>query len=416
MTQTQHYDVVIIGGGLVGISLALALARLPQPPRIALVEAHDYQHLPPPGFDARTVALSYSSRQIFTGLGLWSAIEAAGVAPIRTIHISDRGHPGTTRLSAAEQGVDALGYVVENRILGQTLLAALQQQTTVTMLTSAKVTAVTLHGEAAEVVLAMPSTSLTIQTSLVVAADGTQSFVRDFFSVKTWRMDYQQQAVIANLAMDKPHQEIAYERFTATGPMALLPLPGFADTPNRYGLVWTVPQSQVAEVLAMDDTTFLQAIRSRFGERVDGFGRVGARSAYPLGMMQIREHVRSRLAIIGNAAHTLHPVAGQGFNLGLRDVAALAQVIRDARARTADIGALTELEHYAQWRKRDQWQTMLFTDGMVRAFSTDFSPVVLARNVALLAMEVFSPLRKRVAHQAMGYIGRSSLLARGLEL
>jgi 2-octaprenyl-6-methoxyphenol hydroxylase len=415
MTQTQHFDVVIIGGGLVGISLALALGRMAHPPRVALIEAHDFQHLPPPGFDARTVALSYSSRQIFTGLELWSAITTAGVAPIHTIHISDRGHPGTTRLAASEQGVEALGYVVENHVLGQTLLSALQQRPALSLLAPAKVTGLDLQGAQARIALDHHA-SKSITASLVVAADGTHSFVREFLDVKTWQRDYLQQAVIANLAMDRPHQGMAYERFTANGPMALLPLPGFADTPYRYGLVWTVPQAQVASVLAWDDTTFARELQQRFGDRPGRFVRIGTRSAYPLGMMQIREHVRSRLAFIGNAAHTLHPVAGQGFNLGLRDVAALAQVIRDARARAADIGALSELEHYARWRKRDQWQTMLFTDSMVRAFSTDFLPLVLARNAGLLAMELFTPLRKRIAHQAMGYIGKASLLARGLGL
>lgn len=415
MTQQQHYDVVIIGGGLVGISLALALGRLPVPPRVALIEAHDYQHLPPPGFDSRTVALSYSSRQIFAGLSLWPTIAAAGVAPIHTIHISDRGHPGMTRLSAVEQGVDALGYVVENRVLGKTLFDALQQRSEIRLFAPARVTGLDLHGTQAQIVLEHHDTE-TITANLVVAADGTQSFVREFLDVKTWQRDYQQQAVIANLAMDRPHQGIAYERFTANGPMALLPLPGFADSPHRYGLVWTVPQSQVADVLQLDDAAFTDELQQRFGERPGHFLRIGTRSAYPLGMMQIREHVRPRLAFIGNAAHTMHPVAGQGFNLGLRDVAALAQVIRDARGRKADIGSLAELQHYASWRKRDQWQTMLFTDSMVRAFSTDFPPMVLARNAGLLAMELFTPLRKRIAHHAMGYIGKASLLARGLGL
>ncbi|MBI3563235.1 MAG: 2-octaprenyl-6-methoxyphenyl hydroxylase [Gammaproteobacteria bacterium] len=415
--DTPHYDVVIIGGGLVGISLALALSQMRPQPRVALVEAHDYQRLPPPGFDSRTVALSYSSRQIFTGLKLWNDIAAAGVAPIHTIHISDRGHPGVTRLSALEQGVDALGYVVENRVLGQVLWHALQANTHsgVSIYTPAQVTGLVFLPDQVRIALQHHDTSV-LSASLVVAADGTQSFVRQVLKVKHWQREYQQQAIIANLAVDTPHRAIAYERFHTTGPMALLPLPAYGDNPHRYSLVWTLPQSQVETVLAWDDAKFLHHLQDQFGTRAGRFEYLGKRQAYSLTMIQLREHVRPRLAFIGNAAHTLHPVAGQGFNLGLRDVAALAQVIRDAYTRQADIGAYAELQQYARWRRRDQWQTLVFTDTLVRAFSTDFLPMVVARNAGLMALQLCTPLRKRVAQQAMGYIGRASLLARGLGL
>ncbi len=339
-----------------------------------------------------------------------------GCAPIQIIHISDQGHPGMTRLSAQEQGVDALGYVVENRVLGQTLLAALQQVAHVTMIAPAQVLAVKVTANQASVEIDTAGSMRILTTSLVVAADGTQSFVRDHLGVKTWSLDYHQQAIIANVACDQSHHGNAYERFTKTAPMALLPLAGFAATPHRYGLVWSAPQAQVETILAWDDATFLQKLQQQFGDRAGRFIRVGKRSAYPLGMMQIREHIRPRVAFIGNAAHTLHPVAGQGFNLGLRDVAALAQIIRDAMQQQADIGAQASLEHYATWRRRDQLQTAAFTDGLVRFFSSDRLPLVLARNAAMFALELFTPLRKRVARQAMGYIGKSSLLARGLDL
>jgi 2-octaprenyl-6-methoxyphenol hydroxylase len=410
------YDVVIVGGGMVGISLAIALARMTPAPRVALIEAQDYNKQLPAGFDARTIALSYSSRQIFDALGLWPSLVEQGITPIRTIHISDRGHAGLTHLQADEQGVEALGYVVENRILGQQLLQALQEQSRVDVIAPAELQAMSLGSAYAELRGIQDGKPLDVRARLVVAADGTQSFVRQYVGVEQHHWDYKQAAVIANVACDQPHRNIAYERFTSRGPMALLPLNGIDETPNRYGLVWTVAADQVDTVMAMNDEQVAQRLREYFGSRVGDFIRIGQRHSYPLGHTQIREHVRHRLAFIGNAAHTLHPVAGQGFNLGLRDVAALAQVIREAMQSQQDPGDLARLQAYAQWRRRDLIQTSLFTDSLVRVFSTDFLPLVVARNVGLFALECFAPLRKRLTRHAMGYVGRASRLARGLGL
>ena len=410
------YDIAIVGGGMVGISLALALGQMTPAPRVVLIEAQDYSKQLPPSFDSRTIALSYSSRQIFDALHLWQALVAQGVTPIQTIHISDRGHAGITHLQASEQQVEALGYVIENRILGQVLYQALQAMTQVHVLASAELQAMSLGSEVAELRGVQQGKPLDIRAKLVVAADGTQSFVRQYLGVAQRHWDYRQSAVIANVACDQPHKNIAYERFTSTGPMALLPLSALADTPHRYGLVWTVPTVQTDAVLQLSDTEFAARLRRLFGSRAGKFIRIGQRHAYPLGHTQIQEHVRQRLAFIGNAAHTLHPVAGQGFNLGLRDVAALAQVIREALINDRDPGELQALQAYARWRRRDLIQTSLFTDSLVRVFSTDFLPLVVARNVGLFAMECFAPLRKRLTRHAMGYVGRASLLARGLGL
>lgn len=416
MMQTSDYDIAIVGGGLVGMSLAIALGQIDPAPRVILIEAHDYTHQPPPGFDSRTIALSYSSQQIFNGLQLWQALCEAGVTPIETIHISDRGHPGMTHLTAREQHVEALGYVVENRVMGETLYARLRQMSHVTLYTCAELQDVAIQPAQARLAGMQAGTPFTITCKLVVAADGTQSFVRRHLGIAQQQRDYHQSAVIANVATDMPHNNIAYERFTDSGPMALLPLNGMADAPYRYGLVWTVPQGQVDAVMQFDDREFGEQLQQRFGRRAGRFVRIGQRYAYPLGLTQIREHVRERLAFIGNAAHTLHPVAGQGFNLGLRDVAALSQVIADARAVQQDPGELQRLQAYANWRRKDLLTTAVFTDTLVRVFSNDFLPLVLARNAGLLAMDLFAPLRKRLTRHAMGYIGRASLLARGLRL
>ncbi len=410
------YDIAIVGGGMVGISLAIALGQMTPAPRVVLIEAQDYTKQLPPSFDARTIALSYSSRQIFDALNLWQPLVEQGITPIKTIHISDRGHAGITHLQASEQQVEALGYVVENRILGQALYQALQTLTQVTVLAPAELQAMTYGSDCAELRGMYDGKPLTIRTRLVVAADGTQSFVRQYLGVEQRHWDYRQSAVIANVACDQAHHNIAYERFTSTGPMALLPLSGIDDTPHRYGLVWTVPTNHCESILQLNGDEVAKKLQQHFGTRAGHFIRIGQRHAYPLGHTQIREHVRHRLAFIGNAAHTLHPVAGQGFNLGLRDVAALAQVIREALIAEQDPGDLGRLQAYAQWRRRDLIQTSLFTDSLVRVFSTDFLPLVVARNVGLIAMECFAPLRKRLTRHAMGYVGRASMLARGLGL
>lgn len=422
MSDESEFDITIVGGGLVGISLACALGQLKPAPKVALIEAHDYSSLPPPGFDSRTVALSFSSKQIFDALNLWSSMKEH-VTPIKTIHISDRGHPGMTKLHAQEQAVDALGYVVESRALGETLFAAMREASHITMFAPARVTELDVEETIASLELDidygdidMDDGAKTITSKLIVAADGTDSFVRQHLNISQRVWDYKQSAVIANVATSKPHNNIAYERFTDSGPMALLPLASFEADANRYGLVWTVPTVNTDQVLEMDDEAFAKALAERFGRRVGEFVRVGKRTAYPLGLTHVAEHIRHRLAFIGNAAHTLHPVAGQGFNLGLRDVAALVEVIKHARSNGSDIGDLNTLREYAQWRSKDHTTTMAFTDALVRIFSNNFGPLVVARNAGLVAMEMFAPLRKRLTRHAMGYIGKASMLARGLEL
>ena len=414
MSRKNEYDIAIVGGGLVGISLAYALGKLDPAPKVILIEAYDYASLPPPSFDSRTVALSYSSRQIFSALGLWSAI-AEQACPISTIHISDRGHPGMTRLRAEEQNAQALGYVVENRVLGQSLFKTLPDVNGLEIIAPATVTGINNEADTSAILnVDVKGVTAELSAKLIIAADGTESFVRQSLGITQRHWDYHQSAVIANLALDKAHHNIAYERFTQSGPMALLPLVSFDQDQHRYGLVWTVPQQNTEQVMQFDDLAFARELEKRFGRRIGKITRVGERASYPLGLTHISEHVQHRLAFIGNAAHTLHPVAGQGFNLGLRDVAAIVEVIKTAIANKQDIGELSVLNEYARWRSKDHTTTMMFTDALVRVFSNNFPP--LARNAGLMAMELFAPLRKRLTRHAMGYVGKASLLARGLGL
>ncbi len=411
---STSYDVIIVGGGMVGASLACALADTPL--RIAVVEARPFDSQRQPSFDARTVALAYGSRQIFEAMGVWHAIEALGVTPIRQIYVSDRGHPGSTHLDAAQQGVDAMGYVVETRILGQVLGQQLARQDNVMLHCPARVREVGFSQAQAAVTIEMDGEIRELTTALVVAADGGDSFLRNNSRIETFTLDYQQCALISNVAVDRPHCNIAYERFTETGPMALLPSRDADGNDNVFALVWTVQPEQVDEMLNWDEATFLSRLQQRFGDRAGKFVCTSARHVYPLKFLQTREHVRPHLAVIGNAAHTLHPVAGQGFNLGLRDVAVLAQVLVDGLAEGEALGDIRLLRKYAEWRKRDHLQTSLATDSLVRLFSNNFLPIAIARNIGLTLLDILPPAKKLLLRHAMGYIGKLPRLARGLRL
>ncbi len=417
--QTQTgFDVIIVGGGLVGASLACALAsaNLNSSLNIAVIENYEFDDTQQPSFDSRTVALSYSSKEIFNSLGLWKAIEDLGACAIKEIHISDRGHLGLSHLRAAEQGADALGFVVENQYLGVALHQRIKTLGNIHLFCPAVVNTFSLNANSAEVEITSEGKLLTLKAKLLVAADGGQSFIREQANVQTTAVDYKQTAIITNIACDKPHNNIAYERFTDSGPLALLPLNDSADVNNRYSLVWTLKNNQLEHYLALDDASFLVALQQRFGDRAGNFIKTGKRVSYPLSLMRTQETVRARLAIIGNAAHLVHPVAGQGFNLGLRDVASLAQIIVDAQQQQNDIGDLYYLQQYASWRQRDLMQTTLTTDSLVHLFTTQFPPVVVARNMALLALDMFPGLKKQIGRQAMGFVGKATRLARGLPL
>ncbi len=407
--QTQNdFDVLIVGGGMVGASLAIALRD--QPLRIGMIEAVAWQVEDQPGYDDRTIALAWGSRRIFESMGVWQAMTPDATA-IKTIHVSDQGHFGFTRLDARQQQVEALGYVITARSIGKVLTQQLAKQANVTLISPATVTNIDFSNTCTTVTVDQEGQSRQYTSSLLVGADGVQSTVRELLSIETTINDYGQTAIIANLTTEKAHNHIAFERFTRTGPMALLPL-----DKNRCALVWTVETSQVDEVMSLDDDAFLQAVQKRFGYRLGKLLKVGKRDAYPLCLVRAQEQVRERLALVGNAAHTLHPVGGQGFNLGLRDVATLAQVIVEAMQMEKDIGHLPILNHYADWRMNDHDRVINFTDNLVKLFSNDSLLLSFARNIGLLAADVLPPVKKALLRRTMGIHGYLPRLARGLSL
>ena len=408
MTQPD-YDVLIIGGGLIGASLACALSG--QDLRIGLVEAAPLTVSQHPSYDDRTLALAQGTRRIFQTLGLWDTL-ASTATPIRQIHISERGSPGIAHLDSREEGVDALGYVAEARRIGAALLAKLPKLSGVELLCPARLERVIIEPEAACAIIRLrEERTVEFRARLLVAADGANSPVREQLGIPALRWEYGQQAVIANVTPTLPHDNVAYERFTADGPVALLPM-----SENRCAVVCTVNEAEVSAVMALDDAGFLAFLHKRFGDRLGPFLRVGRRQAYPLFLLKAREHARSRVAIIGNAAHTLHPIAGQGFNLGIRDVAALAEVIAKAWRGGEDIGDLKVLNRYADWRRWDQRQTIAFTDALNRLFANPLLPVRAVRNLGLLAFDLLPPAKHWFTRQAMGLDGRLPKLARGLAL
>ena len=408
MKTSIQYDLIIVGGGMVGASLAISLAG--RGLRLALVEAYTPGADSQPSYDDRAIALAYGTRRIFEAIGVWPKLGKLA-EPIRDIHVSDRGHFGQTRLTAADEGVPALGHVVTARELGRVLLKKMAEDGALDVIAPARVISFDDQGELVRVEVEREGLMISLECSLLVAADGGNSAIREQLDVPVQRWQYGQSAVVTNITPAQPHHNVAYERFTDSGPLALLPM-----SEGRCALVWTVRDEQLQSVLALDDAAFLAALQERFGFRLGRFRRVGTRAAYPLSLLRARESVRGRVAVIGNAAHTLHPIAGQGFNLGIRDVAALAEVVDDAFAAGRDIGAARTLALYQGWRVAEQRNVALATDGLARLFSNPLGVVRLGRNLGLLAMEFLPGAKHPLARAAMGMLGRQPRLARGVPL
>ena len=404
----EHYDIVIIGGGLVGASFAcgLAQAMVGRGVRILVTEAIESLQASP-SFDARTTALSYGSQQIYKALGLWDEL-APYATEIEKIHVSDRGHFGAVRIDREEMGVEALGYVVENRHLGLVLTAALEQAEAVDYLCPARISALTPteQGYTAQVRGADDTVS-TIQADLVVLADGGKSSLSQSLGITSAVTQYEQSAIIANVAFADPHEGVAYERFTDSGPVAVLPLSTLAGE-NRGALIWTVAIDEAAAIVALPEEEFLSRLQARFGHRLGVFTKCGARATYPLSLTVAREQIRPGLVLLGNVAHSLHPVAGQGLNLALRDAQALAESLAHAQQRQVALGEMAVLQEYVKRQQRDQDATIDFSHYMTRLFSSNHLALVWARKFGLFSIDLIPVFKQGFARQAMGLAERAA--------
>lgn len=406
--MAPDYDLLIAGAGPVGSSLALALAS--QSLRIGIIEAAPPTAGEQSNFDTRAIALAFGSRRILEGIDCWSAI-APQITPIRHIHVSSRGHFGVTRLEAAQASLPALGYVVAMRVLGQTVYQKLKELTRVELICPASVVNMTTEATRIQVQIASKGHIRTLSARLLVAADGAHSLVRQLLQIPIRRKDYGQTAIITNVATERPHQYTAFERFTDTGPLALLPL-----NEGRSNVIWTVRNTQAPYLTAINDQDFLSQLQQRFGWRLGRFIHTSKRYAYPLQLLRAQQQIAHRAVLIGNAAHGLHPVAGQGFNLGLRDVAVLAQILADAHKADRDLGIQDTLSAYVQWRYWDQRLITGFTDTLVHLFSNDYPLLSLGRGLGLTAVDLIPPIKQLLVRQTTGLRGRQPRLTRGLSL
>ena len=396
---------------MIGTSLGLALAPLKL--KIAVVEAVARGAEQQPSFDDRSTALSRSSQRMFEAMGLWPDIVAAST-PIKSIHVSDKGRFGFSHIDAVQQKVEALGYVVINRVLGQVLQDALKEVEGLDLICPGTITAVETSDNHIEVAVDEAARSRSLSCRLLVAADGANSAVRDMIGISASRVDYEQWAVIGNVLPSMAPDNRAFERFTETGPVAMLPV-----AENRAGFVWMLSPDSAKNMLSLTDAEFTKQLQETFGYRLGRFSKVGKRAAYPLALTKANGLIARRSVVVGNAAHGLHPVAAQGFNLGMRDVAALCDCIADARieqSESFDCGNPAILENYADWRRDDQDKVVRFTDGIVRLFGDTRPPVRALRNLGMLAFDMIPGVRKAFARHTMGLAGRLPRLSRGVPL
>ncbi|WP_049780838.1 2-octaprenyl-6-methoxyphenyl hydroxylase [Hahella chejuensis] len=406
--MTRHYDIVIVGGGLVGATLALALQQSSRRRfQVALVEAHSLQTSSEgpftPSFDVRSTALSHGSRLLYERMGVWSAM-APYAGGISAIHVSEQGKWGATRLQAREQGLDAFGYVVPNAAIGRSLVASLEGWADLTVLTPAEAVSAESCPEGMRVSLREGERERDIVGRLLVLADGGRSSLAEGFGIASRHEDYGQHALVVNVSLSRSHDNIAYERFIDGGAVAFLPLASEGN--DRMAVVWTVPSNRLQGLLSLNKAGFAEALQSQIGYRIGRIVQVGDINHYPLTLQTAQEQVREGLVLLGNSAHTLHPVAGQGYNLSLRDALHLAEALNEA-VTNEELGGLSILNKYLARQQADQKRTVTASDGLIKLFGEKSVWLESIRQFGLISLNLAPAAKRRFAEYAMGVAERA---------
>ncbi|NNH01073.1 2-octaprenyl-6-methoxyphenyl hydroxylase [Acinetobacter sp. ANC 5414] len=399
----MQQEVIIVGGGMVGLSLALMLAKANI--GVKLLEAikypnYDDANLAPyhSSFDARNSALSRRSVQIYQELGLWNALQEHAT-PILEVHITEQGSFGKARLKAEQEKVESFGQVIENAWLGRVLLTEVRKQPLIELIDGVQVTSLTQDANQAHIEALRGEEILSLQSKLVIAADGRDSFCRKALGIGADEHDYDQVAIVTTVQTSKPHNHVGFERFSPLGPLALLPLPG----EYRRSVVWPVKKGTEGEWLGEEnDQHFLDALQETYGDRAGKFQKTGRRFSFPLSQVLAEKQAVGRVVLMGNAAHTIHPVAGQGFNLCMRDAYVLVRSLTEQLSKSEDIGEPSMLLAYEQARLTDQQRVIKFCDTVVRGFSNQNPVLKLIRNTGLLAFDTIPGIKPLVANYAMG--------------
>jgi 2-octaprenyl-6-methoxyphenol hydroxylase len=398
-----HFDIIIHGGGLAGNSLALALAKTSL--QIGVVEPYPPSNKQRHLLESRTIALSHGARRIYEGIGVWLEL-APFCTPIQHIHVSDKGRFGMTRIHAAEQHMPALGYVLQIAEVNRVLCEKLQHYSNIHYLSPAKITNANLINEKWQLEIES-NNGASYTCDLLVAADGGQSPLRQMAGLTAEEKDYQQTAIVTSVQLTRSHENIAYERFIDDGPIALLPI-----KEDICAVVVTVANKALAKWQAMTDVEFLRTLQHQFGYRLGRFIAMGSRTTYPLKLVQTSQQVSPQFVLVGNAAHVLHPIAAQSFNLSLRDIAVLAELIINSIKNEKSIINPALLEEYAKQRTADQHRTVKFTDGLIEFFA---NPVfAVPRNIAMTGLDMVPPLKTLLGKYGAGTLGKLSRLARGI--
>lgn len=395
--MSEHHDIVIVGGGLVGSSLAIALDGCGF--RVALIEAAAPRIDAQPSYDERNLALARASINALQSLGVWTHT-GHRAAPIQRIHISRRGSFGSIRLDAAELDLPEFGAVLPARELGNALLLRLDECHALTRIAPGQLLAIEPDVDQVGLLLRDADGERRLSTRLLVGADGTESLVRGSFGIGTHRTDYVQSAIVTTVTTPKPLDGLAFERFTESGPVALLPL-----GQNRAGLVLSVATADVQAVASLEDEPFLDFVHERFGFRAGRLTRPGQRKPYPLKRVLADALIAQRMVLVGNAAQTVHPLGAQGFNLGLRDALTLAELLVAAKAQDSDPGSSELLENHVRRRMPDRLATTSFSDELVRLMANEFLPLRLLGSLAFAGLDRLAPLKRRVALRGMGFRG-----------